>query len=221
MKRGVIAAILIIGLFVLWEVLRGGPSDEGVYLGYVEGDLLYIGPIEGERLGSLSVDAGSQVETGAPLFSMETPLLDAQHNEAAARIGQMDANLENLKAALNRPQQVAVLQAAVDRAEAELKLSQLTFDRQQKLYAARDVSKATLDNAQMALSRDQAALAEAKRQVDAALLTGARRRSRAPRPRCGRRARSFTSSTSASPGKRFSRRPPASCRTCFSASAKW
>ena len=158
--------------FVLWEVLRGGPSFEGVYLGYVEGDLLYIGPIEGERLGSLSVDAGSQVETGAPLFSMETPLLDAQHNEAAARIAQMDANLENLKAALNRPQQVAVLEAAVDRAEAELKLSQLTFDRQQKLYAARDVSKATLDNAQMALSRDTAALAEAKRQVDAALLTG-------------------------------------------------
>ena len=172
MKRGVIAAILFIGLFVLWEVLRGGPRDEGVYLGYVEGDLLYIGPIEGERLGSLSVDAGSQVETGAPLFSMETPLLDAQHKEAAARIAQMEANLENLKAALNRPQQVAVLQAAVDRAEAELKLSQVTFDRQQKLYAARDVSKATLDNAQMALSRDQAALAEAKRQVDAALLTG-------------------------------------------------
>ena len=46
MKRGVIAAILIIGLFVLWEVLRGGPRAEGVYLGYVEGDLLYIGPIE-------------------------------------------------------------------------------------------------------------------------------------------------------------------------------
>jgi HlyD family secretion protein len=84
----------------------------------------------------------------------------------------MEAQLQNLKAALNRPQQVAVLQAAVVRAEAELKLSQLTFDRQQKLYAARDVAKATLDNAQMALSRDEAALAEAKRQVDAALLTG-------------------------------------------------
>jgi HlyD family secretion protein len=172
MKRGVIAAILIVGLFVLWEFLRGGPRDEGAYLGYVEGDLLYIGPIEGERLASLAVDAGTQVETGAPLFSMATPLLDSQHNEATARIAQTDAQLENLKAALNRPQQVAVLQAAVDRAEAERKLSQVTFDRQKKLYAERDVSKATLDNAQMALSRDDAALAEAKRQVDAALLTG-------------------------------------------------
>jgi len=74
---------------------------------------------------------------------METPLLDSQRNEAAARIAQMEAQLENLKAALNRPQQVAVLQAAVVRAEAELKLSQLTFDRQKKLYAARDVAKAT------------------------------------------------------------------------------
>ncbi len=54
----------------------------------------------------------------------------------------------------------------------------------------------------MALARDEAALDEAKRQVEAALLPGARRKSTAPRPRCGRRARSSTSSTSASAAKR-------------------
>ena len=172
MKRVAIAAAAVIGLLIVWQVFSASPRDDGSYLGYVEGDLLYIGPIEGERLGGLSVEVGAQVEAGAPLFAMETPLLDAQHKEATARNAQMEAQLENLKAALNRPQQVAVLQAAVTRAEAELKLSQLTFERQKKLYAQRDVAKATLDNAQMALSRDEAALAEAKRQVDAALLTG-------------------------------------------------
>ena len=60
-------------------------------------------------------EVGAQVEAGAPLFAMETPLLDAQHKEATARNAQMEAQLENLQAALNRPQQVAVLQAAVDR----------------------------------------------------------------------------------------------------------
>ncbi len=172
MKRvGAIAAVLL-GLLVLWLLLSRGPRDDGAYLGYVEGDLLYIGPVEGERLGGLSVEVGDRVAANAPLFSMETPVLDAQRREASDRIAQMQAQLENLQAALNRPQQVAVLQAAVERSKAELALSQLTFDRQKKLYAQRDVSKATLDNAQMALSRDEANLAEAKRQVDAALLTG-------------------------------------------------
>ncbi len=172
MKRvGAIAAVLL-GILVLWLVLGRGPRDDGAYLGYVEGDLLYIGPVEGERLVGLSVEVGDQVAANAPLFAMETPVLDAQRREASDRIAQMQAQLENLQAALNRPQQVAVLQAAVERSKAELALSQLTFDRQKKLYAQRDVSKATLDNAQMALSRDEANLAEAKRQVDAALLTG-------------------------------------------------
>jgi HlyD family secretion protein len=171
MKRVAIVAI-VVGLFVLWQVWRGGAWESGVYLGYVEGDLLYIGPVEGERLRDLAVDAGSSVRAGDALFTMETPVLDAQRKEADDRIAQMEAQLQNLREALNRPQQVAVLEAAVRRAEAELKLSQLNFDRQKTLYAERDIAKSTLDNAQMALSRDEANLAEARRQVDAALLIG-------------------------------------------------
>jgi glucose-6-phosphate 1-dehydrogenase len=119
-------------------LFRGAGRDNEAFLGYVEGDLLYIAPIEGERLGSLSVEAGDHVEAGAPLFAMETPLLEAQHREANARITQMEAQLRNLQAALNRPQQVAVLQAAVERAKAELTLSLQNFQRQKTLYAARD-----------------------------------------------------------------------------------
>ena len=99
-------------------------------------------------------------------------MLDQQRKEVAARIAQMEAQLQNLQAALNRPQQVAVLEAAVTRAEAALKLSRLTDDRQKFLFAKGDVPKSTLDSAEMALSRDEASLTEAKRQVTAALLTG-------------------------------------------------
>ncbi|QGM45637.1 HlyD family secretion protein [Methylocystis heyeri] len=170
MKRA--AAAVVLGLAILWFVFGGARPEDGAYLGYVEGDLLYIGPIEGERLGALSVESGDQVAAGALLFEMETPLLEAQRREAADRISQMRAQLENLQAALNRPQQVAVLEATVERRKAELLLSQQNFERQKILYAQKDVSKATLDNAQMALSRDEANLKEAERQVDAALLTG-------------------------------------------------
>ncbi len=172
MKRAAAAAAVLIGLAILWFVISGSPPNEGGYLGYVEGDLLYIGPIEGERLGSLLVETGDHVETNALLYEMETPLLDAQRREASDRITQMQAQLENLQAALNRPQQVAVLEAAVERAKAVLLLSQQNFQRQKTLYAQKDIAKSTLDNAQMALSRDEASLEEARRQVDAALLTG-------------------------------------------------
>ncbi|MGA9601298.1 MAG: HlyD family efflux transporter periplasmic adaptor subunit [Methylocystis sp.] len=171
MKRVAIVAILI-AAFVAWQIWRGVPRDEGAFLGYVEGDIRYIGPIEGERIKGVAVEVGDKVAAGAPLFAMETPVLDQQRKEVAARIAQMEAQLQNLQAALNRPQQVAVLEAAVTRAEAALKLSRLTYDRQKFLFAKGDVPKSTLDSAEMALSRDEASLTEAKRQVTAALLTG-------------------------------------------------
>jgi HlyD family secretion protein len=171
MKRVAIVAILI-AAFVAWQIWRGAPRDEGAFLGYVEGDLRYIGPIEGERIKSVAVEVGDKVAAGAPIFAMETPVLEQQRKEVAARIAQMEAQLQNLQAALNRPQQVAVLEAAVARAEAALKLSKLTYDRQKFLYEKRDVPKSTLDSAEMALARDEASLTEAKRQVTAALLTG-------------------------------------------------
>lgn len=171
MMRFAVAALLV-ALFIAWETVRNASVNDRAFLGYVEGDLLYVAPVEGERLGGLSVEVGDAVKADAPLFFMETPILDAQRKEAAARIAQMGAQVENLQAALNRPQQVAVLQAAVERAKASLTLSQQNFQRQNALYAARDIPKATLDNAQAALSRDEASLTEAKRQVDAARLPG-------------------------------------------------
>jgi len=54
MKRVAIAAAAVIGLLIVWQLFSASPRDDGSYLGYVEGDLLYIGPVEGERLGGLS-----------------------------------------------------------------------------------------------------------------------------------------------------------------------
>jgi HlyD family secretion protein len=103
---------------------------------------------------------------------MSTTLLDRSRSEALARIGQMEAQVANLRAATSRPEQVAVLQAGLKRAEAALKLSQNDYDRQRKLFAKGDVSKAALDRAEMALRRDEASVEEARRQVNAALIPG-------------------------------------------------
>ncbi|MBI1867049.1 MAG: HlyD family efflux transporter periplasmic adaptor subunit [Methylocystis sp.] len=176
MKRfaPILAIPVVAGLAALsWSFYAsGGDPGNNVYLGYVEGDLLFIGPNEGERLDKLAVEVGKIVAPGDALFSMATPLLDGQRAEAAGRLEQMTAQFENLKASLNRPEQIAVLRAAVDRAQAALVLSSNELQRKTTLFAHGDATKAALDQASMAHDRDKASLEEAKRQVEAARLAG-------------------------------------------------
>ncbi|MBM3576253.1 MAG: HlyD family efflux transporter periplasmic adaptor subunit [Alphaproteobacteria bacterium] len=152
---------------VVWRVTYRPANPNDVFLGYVEGDILYIGPYESERVATIAVAAGSEVKKGDPLFTMSTTLLDRARDEATARIAQLEAQAENLQAAMNRPEQIAVLQAALERAEASLQLSRADYDRQRKLYAEGHVAKAALDRAEMARARDEASVKEARRQVEA------------------------------------------------------
>ncbi|BDV35421.1 HlyD family secretion protein [Methylocystis iwaonis] len=173
MKRlGLLLVILILAAGLWWGLTRNNASRQTAFLGYVEGETLYIGPNEGERLAQLFVAAGSVVKPGDRLFNMSTTLLDRSRAEAVARIGQLEAQVQNLQAAINRPQQIAVLQAALERAEASLTLSRNDYDRQRKLFATGDIPKSTLDRAEMALRRDEASVKEARRQVEAARIPG-------------------------------------------------
>ncbi len=163
-----VAVVLVAGWAASKIFAPTKPLD--VFEGYVEGDLEQIGPIEGERLKQLDVQPGAQVRKGAPLFTVATPVLDEQRVEARAKVEQEQATLENLKAALNRPEQIAVLKATLARTQASLVLSQTEYDRQVYLLPKGATTVAARDQAKYALDRDKAAVAEAQRQIDAALL---------------------------------------------------
>jgi HlyD family secretion protein len=167
MKRLAFFIALALLAVVVWGVSYRPANPNDVFLGYVEGDILYIGPYESERVATIAVAAGSEVKKGDPLFTMSTTLLDRARDEATARIAQLEAQVENLQAAMNRPEQIAVLQAALERAEAALQLSRADYERQRKLYAEGHVAKAALDRAEMARARDEASVKEARRQVEA------------------------------------------------------
>ncbi|PWB90840.1 HlyD family secretion protein [Methylocystis sp. MitZ-2018] len=167
MKRLAVFIALALLAIVVWRVAYRPTTPADVFLGYVEGEILYIGPYETERVANLAVSAGAQVKKGDPLFTMSTTLLDRARDEASARIAQLEAQVENVQAAMNRPEQIAVLQAGLERAEAALKLSRADYDRQRKLYAEGHVAKAALDRAEMARTRDEASVKEARRQVEA------------------------------------------------------
>ncbi|WP_298352521.1 HlyD family efflux transporter periplasmic adaptor subunit [Rhodoblastus sp.] len=163
-----LAALVLIGWIAGRLFAPTKPQD--LLEGYVEGDLVQIGPVEGERLAKLNVEPGDQVARDAALFTMATPILDQQRAEAKAKVAQSRANMKNLQASLQRPEQIAVLRAAVDSAKAALVLSQTEYDRQVYLLPRGATTVAARDQAKFALDRDKANLAQAQRQVEAGLI---------------------------------------------------
>ena len=142
------------------------------FQGYMEGNLVYMAPEESGRIERQEVEAGDQVSEGQLLFALESSVQIAQRNETEARLRQAEAQLANLKAALQRPEQIAVLKAQEARTRAQLELSRNEFERQQTLFQRGISAKAQLDQARSAFDRDKAALEEAQRQIQAAQLSG-------------------------------------------------
>ncbi|HVY56493.1 MAG TPA: efflux RND transporter periplasmic adaptor subunit [Xanthobacteraceae bacterium] len=101
--------------------------------GWVEADLIFVGPDESGRIETLSVREGDHVETGAPLFTLDADLQRAEVN-------QNKATLANAKQAFDRAQQLLqkgagtqkdfdVAQAALREIEARLYSSQTRLAR--------------------------------------------------------------------------------------------
>src|ERR1700693_3261370 len=106
--------ILALGLVVAG---CGRPANDR-FQGYVEGDLIFVGPDEIGRVETLSVREGDRVGAGQPLFSVDRDL-------QAADVAAAEATLANAKATFDRA--VALLktsagtQKAVEDAQAALR----------------------------------------------------------------------------------------------------
>lgn len=153
--------------------LFGWFGQANVWLqGYVEGDYLRIGSPVAGTLVRLDVDKGDFVVRGAPLFWLDQATELAARDQAAAQLAQAEADLANLRKG-SRPEELAVIAAQRDRAEASLVLSQAQLRRQEELARTRVASPQQLDEARAAVGRDRAAVAEFTAQYRTALL-GAR-----------------------------------------------
>jgi len=108
-------------------------SDPG-FQGWVEADLIFVSPDEAGRVETLSVREGQTVETGAPLFSVETEL-------QLADVEMAQASLTNAKQAFDRAQTLlktsAGTQKALEDAEAALRTAQARVNSAQTRLARR------------------------------------------------------------------------------------
>ena len=153
-------------------LLLAGCSDHEAneFPGYMEADLVLVGSEQGGRVETLSVKEGDSVETGAPIFTLESEAQEAEVEAARARVTEAEARLADAKQQMQRPSEIEVLEASLRQARAMLEQSTLRLDRTQKLFDKNWVSKAQLDEAKAQHDRNEAAVAEAERRIDAAKL---------------------------------------------------
>jgi HlyD family secretion protein len=171
-RAPIIVAGLVLLAVVLFLVLRGGAEDSGNrFLGYMESESALVGPKTSGRLVDVEVRRGDVVKAGQPLFSLDVETAQADVREAEARLSEARAQLADRLAAEQRPQEVAVLGAARRQAAAALDLAQVEYRRQKTLFEEGWVARARLDEAEAALKRDRAGLAEVDRQIAAARLS--------------------------------------------------
>jgi HlyD family secretion protein len=111
-------------------------GNEPVYQGWMEAELIFVGPDDAGRIETLSVREGDQVEQGAPLFAIDS---DLQRSDVAMQ----EAAVQNAQIAFDRAQQLlkshSGTQRAFDDAEAALRTAQARLSSAQTRLGRRKV----------------------------------------------------------------------------------
>ena len=172
MKRiGALLAGLVVVLIVL--ALMTFPANQNAdFPGYMEADFVLVGSEQGGRVATLSVEEGDHVKKGDPIFTLESSEQEASVAAAKARVDEAEARLADAKAQLQRPDEIQVLQASLEQAQAMLQQANNNLDRARTLFGKGWITKAQLDDAVAQHDRNQAAVAEAERRINAAKLPG-------------------------------------------------
>jgi HlyD family secretion protein len=107
------------------------------FQGWVEADLIFVGPDEAGRIEALNVREGDSVERNAELFTLDAELQRAD-------LAQAEATLINARAAFQRAETLlktsAGTQRAYEEAEAGLRTAQARFNSAQTRLARRKVA---------------------------------------------------------------------------------
>ena len=128
--------------------------------GYVEGEYDLVAPVATARVDKLQVARGDRVAAGAVLVQMEHRDAEIALAQASAGLAQAESQLADLKQG-RRPEEIAVLEAALASAKAQEANAQRELDRSQRLSDRGIAPQADLDTARTALDVAQAAVAQA------------------------------------------------------------
>ncbi len=173
MKRRVV--LLLAGLAaiaVAIAIFTFPANKDAAFPGYMEADLVLVGSEQGGRVLALSVEEGAAVKQGDAIFTLESSEQEASVEAARARVQEAEARLADAKAEIQRPDEIKVLEAALNETKAMLQVATNNLDRARALYDKGWTTKAQLDDAIAQHDRNEAAVAEADKRITAAKLPG-------------------------------------------------
>jgi HlyD family secretion protein len=143
------------------SILAGCAAPPPLAVGYVEGEYALLAPIEVAEVDGVPVKRGEQVAAGATIAILEDSDARIAVSQAEAALAQAAAQLANLKVG-KRPEEIAVLKAAVDMAQAQQADAQRKAARLSDLYARGTATQADFDTAKTTLETAVAEVEQAK-----------------------------------------------------------
>ncbi|MFM7645594.1 MAG: efflux RND transporter periplasmic adaptor subunit [Sphingomonadales bacterium] len=168
LKWGIIIVVALLVLAGIGQTLTKGDKEEKVVVEkavkrtiietvnasgkiYPEVEVKISPDIAGE-ITELNVEEGDSVRKGQVLARIYADIYALQRDEAASRVSQTSANVENSK-------------AAQDALRASLRQAQLTYDRNKKLFDEKVISRAELEQYETTLRSAQANLNAAEQSI--------------------------------------------------------
>jgi HlyD family secretion protein len=127
----------VIGLTMALALGACTDSADSGFQGWVEADLIFVGPDEAGRVETLSVREGDTVERGAPLFSVDPALQQSDVEMAKASVTNARLAFERAQALLKS---AAGTQKAVDDAQAALRTAEAQLSSARTRLARRKLS---------------------------------------------------------------------------------
>ena len=173
----IVAGGFAIAAGTLWYFTRADTPD--AWLGYVEGEALYVAaPVSG-TLASRPVERGGAVVPGQALFSLDPRTADADAAQAAAGLASAQAQAADLADARQRRPELDVIRAAEASARAQLARAEADFQRFSALAAKGFASRTQLDAARQARDVAAASVRQARAEQASGELTVGRREQQA------------------------------------------
>ncbi len=176
MNRKLLAIpVLVVVVALAWFGWRSfAPPPPEVWLGYVEGESLYIAAPVAGTLDRRYVERGAPVRAGQALFLIDPVVTDAETARLEAQAEAARAQRADLEQQRQRLPELQVSRAGQAAARAQLVKTQKDYDRFAALFARGFVSRTQLDAARAARDVAQATLAQAVAQEQSGLLTSGR-----------------------------------------------
>jgi len=134
-------------------------------IGYAEGDYISLAPIETARIEEVLVRRGESLAAGQIVARLERHDAEIAVRDAQSRLQEAEAALADRRLG-QRPEELAVLEAAVTSAEAELRDAVRSLARQRTLFERGTGTQAALDEAVTREAVARASLGQARANLE-------------------------------------------------------